>query len=180
MFKCEVIGNLGADAVVRESNGSKFVAFRIAHSEKYEKSDGSTVDKTQWIDIVLSNTESAVIPYLKQGVKVFVRGHASLRVYSSPKERMMVAGIQVKAIEIELCGGSNDDVPRELINPETSEVYRTSKYYWSGEAGKGLKKGQFRKLIDKHGNGFVADNQGFIIPEQSNEQSDSQPMEGQQ
>ena len=180
MFKCEVIGNLGADAVVRESNGSKFVALRIAHSEKYDKSDGSKVDRTQWIDVVMSNEDSPILPYLKQGVKVFVRGHASLRVYSSPKERMMVAGIQIKAQEIELCGGSSDDVPRELINPETSEVYRTTKYYWSQEAGKGLKRGQFRKLIDKHGSGFVADHQGFIIPEQSNPETESEQVEGKQ
>ena len=180
MFKVEVIGNLGADAVVRESNGSQFVAFRIAHSEKFEKSDGSKVDKTQWIDVVLSNVESPILPYLKQGVKVFVRGRASLRVYSSPKERMMVAGIQVNAMEIELCGGSSDDVPRELINPDTSEVYRTTKYYWSGEAGKGLKKGAFRKLIDKHGNEFVADHQGFIIPEQSTQSEESEQVESKQ
>lgn len=174
MFKVEAIGNLGGDAVVRDSNGSKFVSFRIAHSEKYEKGDGSKVERTQWIDVILSNADHPVIPYLKQGVKVFVRGHASLRTYSSPKERMMVAGVQVNALEIELCGGSSDDVPRELINPETSEVFRTSKYYWSGDAGKGLKKGQFRKLIDKRGAGFVCDHQGFIIPEQSaqGEQSD--------
>lgn len=174
MFKVEAIGNLGADAVVRESNGSKFVSFRIAHSEKFEKQDGSKMERTQWIDVILSNAESAVVQYLKQGVKVFVRGHASLRTYSSPKERMMVAGVQVNALEVELCGGSNDAVPRELINPETSELYNVTKYFWSGEAQKGLKKGEFRKLIDKRGIGFVCDHQGFIIPEQSTqpEQSD--------
>lgn len=177
MFKVEAIGNLGADAVVRESNGSKFVSFRIAHSEKFEKNDGSKIERTQWIDVIMSNTDSHVIPYLKQGVKVFVRGHASLRTYSSPKERMMVAGIQVNALEIELCGGSSDDVPRELINPETSELYRTSKYYWSGDASKGLKKGEFRKLIDKRGLGFVCDHQGFIIPEQSTRTDDSEQVD---
>lgn len=177
MFKCEAIGNIGADAVVRESNGSKFIAFRIAHSERFDKGNGEKVERTQWIDVVISNPESPVLPYLKQGVKVFVRGHASLRVYSSPKERMMVAGIQINAQDIELCGGSSDDVPRELINPETSEVYRTTKYYWSQEAGKGLKKGQFRKLIDKRGVGFVADHQGFIIPEQSTQPDETEGVQ---
>ena len=177
MFKVEAIGNLGADAVIRESQGSKFVSFRIAHSEKFEKNDGSQVDRTQWIDVVMSNAESAVIPYLKQGVKVFVRGHATLRTYSSPKERMILAGIQVKALEVELCGGSSDDVPRELINPETSELYHITKYYWSGEAGKGLKKDEFRKLIDKRGMGYVCDKQGFIIPEQTTQQTESEQVE---
>lgn len=32
MFKVEAIGNLGADAVIKDANGSKFVAFRVANS----------------------------------------------------------------------------------------------------------------------------------------------------
>lgn len=170
MFKAEAIGNLGADAVIRESNGNKFIAFRIAHSEKYEKNDGSKQERTQWIDVVLSNAEHKILPFLKQGVKVFVRGHATLRTYSSPKERMMVAGIQINALEIELCGGSNDAVPRELINPETSEVYPTQKMFWSPEGWKGMKKDQLKKLIDKHGGGYVMDFHGFIVPEPANDQ----------
>ena len=35
MLKCEIIGNLGADAEVKEANGSKFVAMRVAHSSKW-------------------------------------------------------------------------------------------------------------------------------------------------
>lgn len=170
MFKAEAIGNLGADAVVRESNGNKFIAFRIAHSEKFKKNDGSDTERTQWIDVVISNAEHAVLPYLKQGVKVFVRGHATLRTYSSPKERMMVAGIQINALEIELCGGSNDAVPRELINPETSEIYATQKMYWTPDGWKGMKKEQLKKLIDKHGMGYIMDYHGFVVPE-----PDSQP-----
>lgn len=170
MFKAECIGNLGADAVVRESNGTKFITFRIAHSEKFEKNDGSKQERTQWVDVVISNAEHKILPYLKQGVKVFVRGHATLRVYSSPKERMMVAGIQINALEIELCGGTNDAVPRELINPETSEIYTTQKFFWTESGWKGMKKEQTKKLIDKHGAGYIMDNRGFIIPEPSSEE----------
>ena len=80
MFKVEAIGNLGADAEVRESNGSKFISFRIAHSEKYTTNNGDQRERTQWIDVIISNAESKVLPFLRQGVKVYVRGHASLRV----------------------------------------------------------------------------------------------------
>lgn len=164
MFKIEAIGNLGADAEVRDSNGSKFISFRIAHSEKFKKADGQEVDRTQWIDVILNNPDSPLLPYLKQGVKVFVRGHASLRVYSSKKERMMVAGCQVNAVEVELCGGTLDAVPREVINPETSEVYRVTKLYWSPDCPKGLKKDQSVALIDKKGAPFTMDFHGFIMP----------------
>lgn len=170
MFKVEAIGNLGADAEVRDANGSKFISFRIAHSEKWEQSDGSSKERTQWIDVVMSNAESKVLPYLKQGVKVFVRGHASLRVYSSPKERMMLAGIQVNAQDVELCGGVADDVPRELVNPSTSEVFRTQRIYWSPDVPKGMKKGETMQLIDKRGNPFTMDVAGFVVPVKTKEQ----------
>lgn len=164
MFKVEAIGNLGADAEIRESNGSKFVSFRIAHSDRWEGKDGVKQERTQWIDVIISNAETKVLPYLRQGVKVFVRGNASLRVYSSPKERMMVAGVQINAQDVELCGGISDDVPKELINPATSEVMRTQRLYWSPDVPKGIKKGEHIELIDKKGNVFAMDAQGFVQP----------------
>lgn len=174
MFKVEAIGNLGADAEVRESNGSKFISFRIAHSEKFTANNCDQRERTQWIDVILSNAESKVLPFLKQGVKVYVRGHASLRVYSSPKERMMVAGIQVNAQDVELCGGIADDVPRELINPATSEVMATKRLYWCPNAPKGLKKNDVVELIDKKGNLFTMDYHGFITkPVEPSEQAES-------
>lgn len=164
MFKVEVIGNLGADAEVRDANGSKFITFRVAHSEKWDDGQGNKKERTQWIDAVISNAESKVLPFLKSGVKVYIRGYASLRVYSSPKERMMVAGCQVNVQDIELVGGIVDDVPRELINPETSEVYPTRRLYWSQDGFKGLKQGEQRILIDKKGGSYAIDHQGFITP----------------
>lgn len=170
MIKMEVIGNLGADAEVRESNGSKFISFRIAHSDRWETEQGEKKERTQWIDVIISNAESKLLPFLKQGTKVFVRGHASFRVYSSPKERMMVAGCTINAQEIELCGGIRDDVPRELINPATSQVLQTQRLYWTPDCPKGMKKEETIQLIDRKGNGFLMDYHGFLRPEESQAQ----------
>lgn len=164
MFKVEAIGNLGADAEVRDSNGSKFISFRIAHSDKWEDENGKSHERTQWIDVIISDADSKLLPYLRQGVKVFVRGHASLRVYSSPKERMMVAGIQVKAQDIELCGGSNDAVPRELVNPDTSELIQITKFYYANAETKGMKREDSRSFIDKRGNEYIMDYHGWVTP----------------
>lgn len=164
MFKVEAIGNLGADAEVRESNGSKFISFRIAHSDKWEGQNGEKKERTQWIDVVVSNAESKVLPFLKQGVKVFVRGHASLRVYSSPKERMMLAGVQVNAQEIELCGGTIDDVPRQLIAPDTGQIHDVTKHYWCNVETKQLKKDDALLMIDRKGNEFLVNKAGFVTP----------------
>ena len=48
MFKIQIIGNLGADASVINSNGNEYVSFRVAHSEKFKKSDGTDIETTVW------------------------------------------------------------------------------------------------------------------------------------
>ena len=35
MLKVEMIGNLGADAEIKDHQGRKFVSFRVAHTEKW-------------------------------------------------------------------------------------------------------------------------------------------------
>ena len=41
MIKMTVIGNIGADAVQRETNGRKYTTFNVAVSTKYKKQDGT-------------------------------------------------------------------------------------------------------------------------------------------
>ena len=164
MFKVEIIGNLGADVEIKEHQGKKFASFRVAHSEKFTDAAGNQTEQTDWFNVTLNDVDSKVIQYLKQGVKVFVRGNARLRCYSSPKLRMMVAGCDIFAREIELCGGSSDDVPRQLVIPETSELTSVSKYYWCDYKTTGMKKEDVRQLIDARGNQYMMDYHGFVTP----------------
>ncbi len=162
MFRVEIIGNLGADASVMESNGSKFVTMRIAHTDVFKDDAGSKHEKTVWIDATMNDAETKLLPYLKQGVKVFVRGNASLRVYSSPKDRCMKAGLTISVREIELVGGSSDEIPRQLIDPATGALFETKKYYWINRDNKGLKKDEVLTLVDSRGGEYVMDKQGFV------------------
>lgn len=171
MFKAEIIGNLGADAEIKEANGHKFVTFRVAHSETWKTEGGEAKERTQWIDCTMSNADSGIVPYLKQGVKVFCRGHVSLRVYSSPKLRQMVAGVSVAVQEIELVGGSADAVPRQLIVPDTAQIVDVTKHYWCNLDTKGMKKDELRVLVDKRGLEYAVNKNGFVIPSRTNEQS---------
>lgn len=164
MFKVEFIGNLGADAEIKESNGSKFVTMRIALTDKWTTESGEKRESTTWADVTMSNTESKVIPFLKSGVKIFVRGNGSLRVYSSPKEKKMKAGIQCSATEIELCGGVAELVPRQLVEPETGNLVDTTKYYWCNAETKGMKANDVKLLIDTRGNQYLMDKRGFVAP----------------
>lgn len=174
MFKAEAIGNIGADAQIKEGNGSKFVTFRVAHTDKWNTNDGKQKEVTTWIDVVMNNTDSKVIPYLKSGVKVYVRGNASLRVYSSPKDRMMKAGIQINAIDVELCGGTSDAVPRQLINPTTGAISEVNKYYWIDPKELGMKKGKKIEVIDNRQNVYQVDDRGFVVPMQAQDPANAE------
>lgn len=172
MFRGEIIGNLGADAEVKESNGSKFVTMRIAHSDVYKDEQGNKHEKTVWVDATMNDADSKLLPYLKQGVKVFVRGSVGLRVYSSPKDRCMKAGVTISIREIELVGGSSDDVARQLIDPATGTLYDTRKYYWVDRDNKSMKKDETYTLVDSRGNEYVMVKDGFVIPKQTEAQGE--------
>lgn len=170
-----VIGNLGSDAVVKESNGVKFVTFSVADTRKYKKQDGSEVETTNWIDCVISNIDHPVLPFLKSGVKVCIIGNSSLRVYSSKKDRMMKAGQTIHVLSIELCGGSTNEVPRQLIDPETSAILDVTKHYWCPLDTSKMKKDEYSVLVDSRGRQFMVNKGGFVapVPTQDNADSDS-------
>lgn len=179
MFKVEVIGNLGADVEIKNANGSQFATFRLAHVDKWTDQQGNKKEVTTWIDCTYNNLQSKVLEYLKTGVRVFVRGNASLRVYSSPKDRMMKAGIQIACTEIELVGGTSDQVPRQLIEPNTGALLDVQKYYWVQIDTKGWKKDDVGYLIDTRANQFMVNKQGFVapVPAQAQEQT-NESVEG--
>lgn len=164
MFTANVIGNLGADAEVVRSNGSEFVTLRIAETRKWKDNNGNEQKETNWVDAILNKVDHPVLPFLKQGVKVFISGPAALRVYSSKKDRCMKAGITVSVRMIELCGGNSEDVPRELIDPETGTIHETKKYYWTNAPTKDMKKDEVRMLLDAKNHQYNMNKLGFVEP----------------
>lgn len=164
MFQSIIIGNLGADAEVKTSNGRKFVTLSIAETRKIKQQDGTENTVTNWYDAIINDENHPVLPYLKQGVKVCVIGDTTLRVFSSKKDRMMKAGATIHVQRIELCGGSSDDVPRELIDPDTGSVYPVKKYYWTECPTKGMKKDDTKQLLDMKNRVYLMNNLGFVSP----------------
>lgn len=110
MIRIEMIGNLGADAELKDSNGRKFVSFRLAHSDKWKNAQtGQDMVSTVWASCAINGDAHNLLPYLKKGVKVFVRGSVQLNMYSSPKTHQMECGLNIAVWEIELCGGQKED-----------------------------------------------------------------------
>ena len=175
MIKVEMIGNLGADVEIRDTNGSKFATLRLAHTDKWTDENGQSKESTIWVDVIISNTESKVLQFLKAGVKVFVRGNARLRVYSSQKDRCMKAGLTIQATEIELCGGSADEVPRELYSPDDGHIFKVAKYYQTDVDTSKWKKEDQTILVDRQAHRFIVVKGGWVAPEvvESTDQANS-------
>ena len=116
MFKIDVIGNLGADAETRVSNGATYVAFRVAHTVKsVDMQTGEVVRDSVWVSCSKAGECANLMPFLRKGTKVFVRGNAQLKVYTGHDGKPH-AGINLFVHELELCGSQVGDAPSVVSN----------------------------------------------------------------
>lgn len=163
MFNVSIIGNLGADAQVINSNGKEYIQFRVAHTDKLKKADGSVQETTVWASCFLTG-HSNLLQYLKKGTKIYCIGNARLDVYSSAKTHRMEAGLTINVIQIELCGGKQEEgFPNMLIN-QYGEVFNINKTYYINVKGK-----QGETFRDKSGKEYVIDNDGRVKQKQETE-----------
>lgn len=154
MLQVIVAGNLGADAEVRGEQGREFTTFRVAHTDRWTGQDGVSHENTVWVDCTL-NGRPNVVPYLRKGTQVVVIGTASLRVYSSPRDRCMKAGLQVSVRTVELLGGVSDAVPARLYDTE-GQLHVVEKLYHTNVA--------YTPLMSQRGARFFTDKDGFVVP----------------
>lgn len=144
MIRVEMIGNLGADAELKDNNGRKFVSFRVAHTDKWKNSQtGQDNVSTVWASCAINGDAHNLLPYLKKGVKVFVRGSVQLNMYSSPKTHQMECGLNIAVWEIELCGGQKTETDSANNNAATStaQVQQSATVNASVSNGKSKTKG---------------------------------------
>lgn len=154
MLQAFLIGNLGADAQYQETNGSKFVTFRVAHNEVWTDAAGQRHESSQWIDCIL-NDHPKVAEYLKGGTLVYVSGNLKTRVYSSAKDRCMKAGVTINVRNIELLGGKSDPVPTQLVD-DNGLLHRVDKFYHTDAAD--------CILHSVRGGDYQVDSNGWVIP----------------
>jgi len=80
--KCILIGNLGADPDVRQTQGGSSVAtLSVATSEAWkDKQTGEQKEKTEWHRVVAFNRLAEIMgEYLKKGSKVYIEGKLQTR-----------------------------------------------------------------------------------------------------
>ena len=126
MLQVEIIGNIGNDAQVKDFNGKKYIAFNVAHSEKFKNQQGVETERTTWVS-VLKPGESAVAQYLKKGTPVFVRGDLSVKAYKDNAGNWQV-GVNCLAREVQLLpggkreqnAGTQQEAPAEQATTNTN------------------------------------------------------------
>ena len=103
MLQCEVIGNLGSDAEIKEFSGKKYVSFNVAHSDVSKDQQGNRVEQTTWVSVLWYGDGGGLFQYLKKGSKAFVRGRLRAKTYQDKNGNVQIA-INVNASEVQLCG----------------------------------------------------------------------------
>ena len=102
MFKITIIGNLGADAEIKQNDRGRFITFSLYHSDKFtDRTTGQIVTEVYRASVTYNSDSTNLAQYLKQGQRVYVRGNYSHRIYTG-NDHMQHVGINVRATELEI------------------------------------------------------------------------------
>lgn len=104
MVSIEVIGNLGADVKRVDANGVTFFSFNVCDNRKVNGNETS-----MWYTCNLNKVSDKLLPYLKKGQGVFVRGVPRYRVFDSAIHHCKMVGVEVFVNEIQLIGQAPAD-----------------------------------------------------------------------
>ena len=105
MFKGEVIGRLGADATLQEYQ--EFVSFNVAYKSNKKDEFGQWQQQSEWVQVSWNGNGGRLLPYLKNGAKVFVRGEIKPNRHTNNNGEVRLS-IKILASEVVLCGGRED------------------------------------------------------------------------
>jgi single-strand DNA-binding protein len=108
MIKMQVIGHLGKDCVVNTVNGKSVINFTVAHTEKYKDSQGTSQEKTTWVDCAYWTDRTAISPYLTKGKQVFVEGTPEVRTFTR-QDGTAGASLSLRVRDVQLLGGRGDN-----------------------------------------------------------------------
>ena len=122
MLKAEIIGNLGADAVRNQGNDGTYISFRVAHSTTYtNRNSGEVTKNTTWVSCTMNGDGGNLLPYLKSGEKVYIRGNLSSRIFVG-HDGQRHAGLNISVSEIELVGSKAKFTPQEVYQRLLDDV----------------------------------------------------------
>lgn len=101
MVSIEIIGNLGVDIQKVAANGTEFYSFNVCDNRKVNGQEVS-----MWYGCNLNKVSDKLMPYLKKGQGVFVRGIPRYRIYDSAIHHCKMVAVDVLVNEIQLVGAA--------------------------------------------------------------------------
>ena len=116
--KVFLIGNLGRDPEVRETNGGMPVAnFSLATNRRWNDKDGNRQEKTEWHDVVCFGRLAEIAgQYLAQGRQVHVEGRIQTRSWDDSKTGEKRYRTEIVCESFQILGKRPDD-PEALTAP---------------------------------------------------------------
>jgi single-strand DNA-binding protein len=108
MIKLQIVGNLGADCMLKEVNGKNVINFNVAHTERFKDSQGVLKERTTWVNCAYWTDRTAVAQYLKKGKQVYVEGWPEAEAFTN-KENQPAAIIKLRVRDLQLLGGNTDE-----------------------------------------------------------------------
>lgn len=110
MIQLEFIGNVGADAELRQSRqGKAFVSFRVAVTKRWKDDEGRQMERTTWVTCSRTGTQNFA-DCLSKGRCVYVRGDVDAKVYQNSKGES-VPELICHAREVEFLSIKNRNMP---------------------------------------------------------------------
>lgn len=111
MIHVNLTGNIGKDAVIRDTNGRRAISFSVAINENYKDAQGNKVERTLWAECTMwrdAGESTEVAKYLTAGTKVAVHGIPSVQPYRT-KEGAPGASFKVTVRDLELLSPKKDN-----------------------------------------------------------------------
>ena len=110
--KAILIGNLGADPELRQTQGGQNVAtFRIATSDRWKDKSGQMQERTEWHNIVAWGALADIVQqYLTKGSQVYIEGRIQNRQWEDQSGQKRYTS-EIVANQMVMLGGRGEGAP---------------------------------------------------------------------
>lgn len=105
MIKLQIIGNLGADATLKQVGEATYISYSVCHTEKNR--DGK--EFSTWVNVMQKTRDSnpRILPYLIKGAQVYVEGNPSVGAYLN-NEGKATGSLSLWSFKVDLLGSPRD------------------------------------------------------------------------
>ena len=115
--RVHLIGNLGADPEMRQTQGGPVCNLRIATTEKWSDADGNKKERTEWHNVTVWGRQAENCgTYLAKGRQVYIEGRLQSREYQD-KDGNNRKVWDVVAQSVQFLAGGNDSGGQQQDRP---------------------------------------------------------------